>query len=80
MKQVAAMLPLCCLLVFHSPDGSGLLVQSDAILAVRPVAKAHGVHVAPGVHSVIYLGGAGSGGFGVVEDAAAVERQIRECR
>ena len=78
MMQYVAL--VCCLLVFHSPDGSGLLVQSDAILAVRPVARAHVPHVAPGVRSIVYLGGSGSGGFGVVEDAREVERQIKECK
>lgn len=73
-------LGICCLLALHAPDGSVLTLRSEAILAVRPVARQHAEHLAAGTHSVVYLGGASSGGFGVVEDRNEVLRQIKECR
>ena len=80
MKQVAAMLSLGCMLLLHAPDGSGLSIESDAITAVRPLAAPHAPHVAAGAAAVIYMGGASSGGFAVVESRAEVLRRIGECK
>lgn len=71
---------LACLLALHAPDGSGLSIESDAITAVRPVAAQHAPHVASNVNAVIYMGGAGSGGFGVAESRIEVLRMIQECK
>jgi hypothetical protein len=56
-------LPLACLVVFHSPDGKELRIETQYILAVR---TAHGVReqVAPGTRTILYLAGKT---FGVVE-------------
>lgn len=77
---IARWLPFGCLLSLHAPDGSTITLRSEAITAVRPVATQHAPHVAAGVRSVIYMGGVGSGGFGVAEAAPDVLRQIKECR
>ena len=71
-------LGLECLLVFHSPDGSELWVESDIIKVIRPVGNAHREHIAPGTHSVLYLA-VRPAGFGLTETAAQVLRKIESC-
>jgi hypothetical protein len=66
------------MLVFHSPDGSELLVQSDIVRVIRPITQAHREHVAPGTGSVLYLG-VRQAGFAVSETAATVLQMIRGC-
>jgi hypothetical protein len=67
-----------CVLVFHSPDGTELLVQSDTIRVVKPISDQHREHVAAGTNSVIYTG-VRQAGFGVVETAAEVFQMVRDC-
>lgn len=66
---------LFCMLMFHSPDGLQLLLESGAISAVRPVEKQS--QVTPGTNSVVYIG---SRPFGVVEDLREVQRRIDGCK
>jgi hypothetical protein len=67
-----------CILTFHSPDGSELILQSDVIRVVRPILNQHREHVAAGTNSVLYLG-IRPAGFGVVETAAQALQMIRDC-
>ena len=69
---------LACLLTFHSPDGSRLLVESGIIKVIRPIEPAHSEHVAPGTRSVLYLG-VRPAGLGIVETAAQVLKAIEDC-
>ena len=66
-----------CLVLFHSPDGSKLLLESGAINAVRPITQSHKPHVTQGVSSVIYVG---AQGYGVRETTAEVLLLIDKCR
>jgi hypothetical protein len=66
------------MLVFHSPDNTELLVQSDIIRVIRPITAPHREHVAVGTNSVLYLG-VRQAGFGVVETAGQVLQMIRDC-
>ena len=68
-----------CVLVFHSPDGSELLVQSDIVRVIRPITAPYREHVAPGTGSVLYLG-VRQAGFAVTETAAQVLQMIRSCQ
>ena len=68
--------PLTCLVLFHSPDGSKLLLESEAINAVRPIDSRHQPHVTKGVNSVVYVG---SQGYGVKETTQDVLTRIDEC-
>lgn len=69
---------LFCLLVLHSPDGSPLLVFSNSVRVVRPVAHEHGLrsHVAKNTNSVVYSGGQN---FGVSETAVMILQKLRAC-
>lgn len=69
-------LALCCLLAFHAPDGSQLLLESAAISAIRPIAPSHRPQVTQGVRSVVYIG---AQGFGVMENAGEVMTLIDGC-
>jgi hypothetical protein len=66
-----------CLLTFHSPDGSELLISSDTIKAIKPAAQHHG-HLADGTNSVIYLG-VRPNGFGIQETTHQVLAIIHSC-
>jgi hypothetical protein len=66
-----------CMLTFHGPDGSELLVLSDTIKAIRPAGAHHG-HLVTGTNSVIYLGIRPTG-FGVHETPEEALQIIRSC-
>ena len=70
---------LGCLLVFHSPDGTELWVESDIIKVIRPVGASHREHIAPGTQSILYLG-VRPAGFGITEPAQQVLGKIGTCR
>ena len=74
----AKLLPplLLCMLTLHAPDGSELLVQSENISVIRPIAGAHREQVAAGTGSVLYLGGRP---IGIKETAAQVRALIADC-
>lgn len=65
-----------CLLMFHSPDGTPLVIDSAAIQIVRPVTTSSREHVSKGTHTVVYVGGKG---VGVAETPTEVVRVIKEC-
>jgi hypothetical protein len=67
-----------CMLAFHSPDGSELLILSDMIRAIKPAVRAYHNHLAPGTNSVIYLG-IRPNGFGVRETPLQILQIIRDC-
>lgn len=62
--------------MFHSPDGTQLVIDSAAIQIVRPVTTGNREHVTKGTHSVVYVGGKG---VGVMETPTEVVRMIKEC-
>lgn len=62
---------VACVLTLHAPDGSELLILSDAIRAIRPINARHHDHVAQGIHSVLYIG-VTPNGFGVTETAPEI--------
>jgi hypothetical protein len=67
-----------CVLTFHSPDGSELLVLSDMIKAIKPAAAHHHGHLTAGTNAVIYLG-VRPNGFGVHETSEQALQLIRDC-
>jgi hypothetical protein len=66
-----------CMLTFHGPDGSDLVIVSDAIKAIKPATLYHG-HLAAGTNAVIYIG-VRSSGFGVRETLEQILQLIRNC-
>jgi hypothetical protein len=66
-----------CMLTFHSPDGSPLLIVSDSIKAIKP-AELHRGHLTPGTNAVIYIG-VRSSGFGIHETTAEALQIIHDC-
>jgi hypothetical protein len=66
-----------CMLTFHGPDGSELLVLSDTIKAIKP-AGAHHRHLTGGTNAVIYLG-IRPNGFGIHETPEEALQIIRDC-
>jgi len=70
---------LACLLVFHSPDGSELLVEKSSIRIVKPIGSKHHDHIAAGTSSVVYTG-VRPNGFGITESTKDVVRMLAsEC-
>ena len=72
MKRLA---PLLCLVVFHSPDGRELRIETQHIAIVRP-ADAVQQNVAPGTKSILYVG---SQKLGVVESIDEIGTLMRDC-
>jgi hypothetical protein len=66
-----------CMLTFHGPDGSELLIVSDTIKAIKPAVKAHHSHLTPGTNSVLYLG-IRPNGFGIHETTLEALHIIEE--
>ena len=67
---------LFCLVVFHSPDGKDLLIDSRHIAAVRPVEGAIRQHLHPNTRAIIY---ASTQTFGVVETVDEVNQALNAC-
>jgi hypothetical protein len=67
---------LFCLVVFHSPDGRDLLIDSRHIAAVRPVEGAIRQHLHPNTRAIIY---ASTQTFGVVETVDEVNDALKAC-
>jgi hypothetical protein len=47
-------LPLVCLILFHSSDGSLIWIKSSAITTVKPILPRALNHIAKGTHAVVY--------------------------
>lgn len=71
-------LPLGCLLVLHSPDGSELVIENAEIRAVRQIGPQYHDHLPKGTNAVIYLG-VRPNGFGVKETVQAIEDMKKGC-
>lgn len=67
---------LRCLLVFHSPDGTEVLVEKNAIKVVKPVNQKHHDHIVTGTSSVVYTG-VRPNGFGIMETTGDVVKMIK---
>jgi hypothetical protein len=78
MSYPARVSALACLLTFHSPDGSELLIASDSIKAIKPAAPQHHRHLTEGTNAVIYVG-VRSTGFGVHETLEEAMQLVRDC-
>jgi hypothetical protein len=68
-------LPICCFIILHSPDERELRIESRYIEVLRP-SDAVQQHVAPGIHSIVIVGGQR---FGVVESVAEIGTLIKDC-
>jgi len=68
-------LPICCLIILHSPDEREMRIESTHIDILRP-ADAVQQHVAPGTKAIIYVGGLR---FGVVESDEEIDTLIKDC-
>lgn len=67
--------PLFCLVVFHTPDGKPLTVDTRHIVALKPAHNLKG-HVAEGTNTVVYLT---AQNFGVTETREQIEHLIHTC-
>jgi hypothetical protein len=47
-------LPVVCLILFHSSDGSLIWIRSTAITVVKPIPTEHVNHLSKGTHAVVY--------------------------
>ena len=68
-------LPVCCLIILHSPDEREMRIESTHIDILRP-ADVVQQHVAPGTKTIIYVGGQR---FGVVESDEEIDTLIKDC-
>ena len=68
-------LPICCLIILHSPDNRELRIETQHIAAVRPADNVQH-QVAPGTEAIVYVGGQK---FGVMENAAEISTLIKDC-
>jgi hypothetical protein len=73
---VIRVLPIVCLLLFHSSDGSLIWIESTAISVLKP-APAHLDHVTKGTQTIIYTSTGKT--FGVREEEDAIERLVKTC-
>jgi hypothetical protein len=73
VKQV---LPIVCLLAFHSSDGSAIWIESAAISVLKP-APAHLDHVTKGTQTIIYTSTGKT--FGVRETEGAIALGVKSC-
>jgi hypothetical protein len=48
--------PLCCLIILHTPDGEEIAVDTRQILMLRPTIGIR-EHLAPGSKTLIYVSG-----------------------
>lgn len=64
-----------CLVIFHSPDGAQLIVDTFHIGSLRP---AHSIkeHVAHGTNTLLFVDGKN---VGITEDIGVAERLIKDC-
>lgn len=69
---------LSCLIMLHSPDGTGLLIGTNEIV-VREIDPKHQDHVAKGTNSVVYTN-TKQNGMGVKETLKEVTGLIDKCR
>jgi hypothetical protein len=74
--QNALIATLACLLVFHSPDGSEILVEKAAIKVIKPIDTKHHDHIAAGTGSIVYTG-VRPNGFGIMETTRDVVSMIK---
>jgi hypothetical protein len=70
-----ALLPLLCLVIFHSPDGREIRIDTLHVTAIRP-AEAVKQHLAEGTRTIIYASGQN---FGVIEPVAEVDLMMKNC-
>ena len=75
-NAIAKFAVLPCLLVFHSPDGTEILVEKAAIKVVRPIDQKHHDHIAAGTAAVVYTG-VRPNGFGIMESTGDVVKMIK---
>jgi uncharacterized protein (DUF2126 family) len=68
-------LPIWCLLLFHSPDGSPIWIASAAISIIKPAPPQD--HVAKGTRTIIFTSTGKN--FGISESNDAVAGIIKAC-
>lgn len=71
-----AWIPLACIIVLHSPDGSQLRVETRNLTAVRAVPLGFKEQIAPGTKTIVYSAGAQK--FGVIETPEEIAAMIEE--
>jgi len=65
-----------CLLAFHGPNQSKLLIESVHIIAVRPDGHKHATHLSKDANAVLYTS---AGNFAVTETDEAITKMIEDC-
>lgn len=70
-------LPIACIILLHSPDGSELRVESRNLTAVRVLPHNFKEQVAPGTKTIVYSTGAQK--FGVLETPEEIGNMIAGC-
>jgi hypothetical protein len=64
------------LVIFHSPEGGLLTIDTRQFALVRPVEGKLKEHVAPGTNAILYIG---SNKIGITETREEAEEAIRDC-
>jgi hypothetical protein len=76
IPEAAAYSVIClCLLLLHSPDGSELWIESNAITVIKSGVP-HRDHIAKGIGTVVYTA---KGNFGIREADGDVAKMIKSC-